>query len=127
MHLFRDWFDTASYSELPKHPLSGFSLTILRANGEVLPDFVQTGGPIGEAGPLLPVHLYRLNPAETYEISLDAFQFTVFSPDRPYLWTTHSYYLPESQSGEVHTANRREQIVISSATADSAKLSLCVE
>jgi hypothetical protein len=67
-HLFRDWFDATSFRELPRHPLSGFSLTILRSNGEVLPDFVQTGGAIGEAGPLQPVHLYRLNPGETYEI-----------------------------------------------------------
>jgi hypothetical protein len=110
-HLFRDWFDATSFRELPRHPLSGFSLTILRSNGEVLPDFVQTGGAIGEAGPLQPVHLYRLNPGETYEITIDAFHFTVFSPDRSYLWTTHSYYLPDPQGGEVlriqvHYTNR---------------------
>ena len=101
VYLFRDWFEIARFRELPKCPLSGFSVEILRSNGEPLPDFVEVSGATGDPVPLRLHHLYRLNQGEAYEVTIDVFHFTVCDPDTPLLWKTHYFHLLNPQRGEV--------------------------
>lgn len=101
VYLFRDWFDVATFRELPKCPLCGFSLEISRSNGEPVPDFMEVSGALGDPGPLKLCHLCRLNPGEVYQITIDAFHFTVCDSEAPLLWKTHHFHLLHPQRREV--------------------------